>query len=201
MRTTWSGARCWLLLAGAHLLASAIVLAGVATLGGCASTPRRSTLTVEDFEETTRVMADRLRGSDLLAARTGESPRMVIAIAKVQNLTSDLIPESQQWYLMKRVQGSLPIGTLSRERNVAFVIPREQLDAALAANSLDAGTGAARRPTHEMTATFHSATRDAGKDRTDAYLVEYRITDLATGELKWTETFEFKREAVGRAYD
>jgi hypothetical protein len=31
--------------------------------------------------------------------------------------------------------------------------------------------------------------------------VDYRVTNLSSGELVWSETFEFKRVAKGRSYD
>src|SRR5947209_6180918 len=72
----------------------------------------------------------------------------------------------------------------------------------LTTSDLDATTAdMAAKLAHEMDATFRSATRSKGKDRTEAYLVEYRITTLATGELVWDESFEFKRVATGLSYD
>jgi hypothetical protein len=179
------------------LVGLSLVAIGVA---GCAA-PKSTQITSGDMEETTAAMAQKLSGSRFLADRTPESPRMVIAIAKVENLSSDLIPEGEQWLLMERVKGSLPIVDLGKKKNLAFVIPAEHLRAARAAGTLPEEYGANRKPTHEMTATFLSGTRIKGLDRTDAYLVEYRITDLTTGTLEWNETFEFKRVAAGRAYD
>jgi hypothetical protein len=172
----------------------------VLLLSACAA--RQSTqIRVADLEETTAVMADRLRGSSLLAERTADSPPMVVAIHKVENLTSDLIPEGQQWWMMHRVRSSQPLLALARDRSIRFVIPAQHLREGMERSAFDEGFAAGRAPTHEMSATFLSATRSAGKDRTDAYLCEYRITDLNSGQLAWTETFEFKRAAFGRAYD
>jgi hypothetical protein len=175
------------------------VMAGA--LVGCAGGAKSTQLTAGDLEETTGVMAQKLAESRFLADRTPESPRMVIAVNKVENLSSDMIPEGEQWWLMERVKGSLPIVELGKQKNLAFVIPAEHLRAARAKGTLPEEYAANRRPTHEMGATFRSGTRMARLDRTDAYLVEYRITDLATGALEWNETFEFKRAAAGLAYD
>jgi hypothetical protein len=176
-------------------------IASVALLAGCAGAARSTQLTNADLDDTTAVMSQKLAGSRLLAERTAQSPRMVVAIAKVENLSSDLIPESEQWMLMERVKGSQPIIQLGKEKNVAFVIPAEHLSAARRAGTLPEEAALARNPTHEMTATFRSGTRMMGMNRTDAYFVEYRITDLSTGTLEWDETFEFKRAASGIAYD
>ena len=171
-------------------------------LAGCASPgPKSTVLTASDLDTTTAVMAQKLSDSRLLAERNSESPKMVIAISKVQNLTSDIITEGEQWSLMEKVRGSLPIVQLGQQKNVTFVIPAEHLRSAQAKGTLPSDFASGRKPTHEMDATFRSATRSGGLDRTDAYLVEYRITDLASGELVWDETFEFKRVARGLSYD
>lgn len=181
----------------ALLAASACALS---TLGGCAA-KQTTRIRVVDLEETTTVIADKLRASDFLAERSPASPQMVIAIQKVENLTTDLLPESDRWWMMQRVRASQPILALSRDRNIRFVIPAEHLREGMDRGNFDADFAANRSPTHEMTATFLSATRSAGKDRTDAYMCEYRVTDLSSGSLVWTEVFEFKRAAFGKGYD
>lgn len=196
---------------GARPRGRVVIVAALAVsawwLAGCVSArPRSSTLTTEDLVVTTNEMAAQLSASEFLGARTAESEPIVIAIDKVQNLTSDIIPEGQQWWMMAAVRDRLNVNALRRERNVRFVIPAAHLRAGMERGNLEDGV-ASRAPTHQMSATFHSATRTSRGTRggpaarTDAYLCEYRITDLSTGELKWTGEFEFKREAFGRAYD
>ncbi len=171
-------------------------------LGACAAAPPKTTvLTTDDLDATTKDMAAKLASSKFLAERTPESERMVIAISKVENLSSDIITESEEWSLMQRVRDSLPIVDLGKQRNLVFVIPAEHLKAGQAKGAYDAEFAKGRKPTHEMDATFRSATRAVGKDRTDAYLVDYRVTNLSSGALVWSETFEFKRVAKGRSYD
>jgi hypothetical protein len=173
----------------------------VLVLAGCAGPPRSTALTVDDLEATTQAMADKLSGSDLLRGRTAESEAMIVAIDKVQNLTSDLIPEGQQWWMMARVRDKLNVNALRRDRNVRFVIAKERLLRGMEEGNFEATTGKERSPTHAMSATFRSLTRSAGKDRTEAYACEYRITQIGSGELKWSDTFEFKRVAFGKGYD
>ncbi len=178
------------------------VVCATLLLGACASAPPKSSrLTVDDLEATTTEIAQRLSSSDWLSSRTPESPPVVIAIDKVQNLTSDLIPSSEQWWMMARLRDGLNVSALRRDRNVRFVIPQEYLRDAIEAGRLPPETGEQRRPTHAMEGTFRSLTRTAGKDRTDAYMFETRITEIQTGEQVAQENFEFKRIAFGRAYD
>jgi hypothetical protein len=184
------------------ILIAASSLTTLLAIGGCATAPAKTTsLSMSDLEATCAEIAAKLRASDFLNGRGPDSPRMVVAINKVENLTSDVIPSSEQWWLMQRVRDSIGIQTLSRERNVRFVIPAKFLREAQRKGTLAEDAALERSPTHEMTATFRTATRTAKLDRTDAYLCEYRITDLSDGTLEWSETFEFKRTAFGRSYD
>jgi hypothetical protein len=156
---------------------------------------------MSDLDTTAAAMAKKLSEAKFLEGRTPDSPKMSIAIMKVENLSSDIITEGEEWSLMEKVRDSLPMVDLGKSRSIVFVIPAEHLRAAKAKGTLPEDAGAGRKPTHEMDATFRSATRSSRLDRTEAYLVEYRITDLSSGELVWDETFEFKRIARGLSYD
>ncbi len=181
--------------------ARAIPLGLLVLLVGCAGVPKSSRLTVGDFEATASELAAKLEASDLLSDRTPDSPRWTIAIDKVENLSSDVISESEQWWLVYGVRDAQPMRALRETRNVVWVIPAEQL-AMLRTSGYDvAQSGSERSPTHTMSGTFRSATRTASLDRTDVYRCEFRITDLATGEQVWADSVEFKRIARGKAWD
>ena len=193
-----------------RLLAAALAGLVVAGAGGCASSwsgkanydGESTAITVDDMQEITAQIADKLRASDFLAARTPESPPLTITINKVLNYTSDVIRDSDRWYLMYRVIDSFSIKTLSKEKNISLVIPAERLKELRAkVGTGDGPVGEGRKPTHVMEATFRSATFMAGANRTDAYYCQYSIVDIATGETAWSDKFEFKRAAVGRAYN
>lgn len=181
------------------VVVSACVMA--VTIAGCGTPPKTSTLTTEDLEETTTQMAAQLGSSDFLKERTKDSEAIIVAIDKVRNLTSDLIPEGQQWFMLSRVRDQLDVGTLRTTRNVRFVIPQQFLERAKRAGTIEGDLVLKREPTHQMSATFRSLTRAAGKDRTDAYICEYRITEIKSGALAWTGEYAFKRAAFGKAYD
>lgn len=171
---------------------------------GC-NKPQSTVMTADDYQFIASEMAAKLREhlseSPLFSARTPESPKWTIAIQKVQNLTSDMMPESAKWYLMARVRESVPIGSFSRERNIAFTIPAERLREARKRGAVSEDMEAGRKPTHVMSATFLSVTRASGQDRTDLYYCEYTLNDLKTGEVIWTDKVEFKRAAHGRSWD
>jgi hypothetical protein len=183
---------------------------GLGTLGGCATVfadkapyqGESTAITADDMQEITTQVAEKLRASDFLAKRTPESPPLTITINKVLNYTSDVIRDSDRWYLMYRVIDSFSIKTLSKEKNISLVIPAERLQELKAkVGTGDGAIGQGRKPTHVMEATFRSLTYLAGKDRTDAYYCQYSIVEVASGETVWSDKFEFKRAAVGRAYN
>lgn len=183
-----------------------LTLALVALAASCAAPARRTSgqstaITTEDMTEITEEITSKLAGSDFLASRTPDSPPLTITLRKVINYTSDVIRDSDRWYLMYRVLDSFSIQTLSKERNIRITIPVERL-AELRANVPDAERAAsARAPTHIMEAIFRSVTASSNSNRTDAYYCQYRITELASGQVVWSDRFEFKRAAVGRAYN
>lgn len=180
----------------------ALTLGAAAAVTGCATAQAKTTrLTVDDLEFTANELADKLRGSAFLANRSPSSPPMVVTVSKVENLSSDIIPEAEQWWLIHRLRNAQSVRTLSRDRNITFVIPIERLKAGRETEVFDDATAAGRAPTHEMTATFRSATRTAGVHRTDVYLCDLRITDLSDATLDFSDGVEFKRAAVGKSYD
>ena len=174
----------------------------------CASGPAHmqgesSTIAFEDITDTAKEMAEKLASSDFLRDRTAASPPVTITLSKVVNYTSDVIRDSERWYLMYRVLDSLPLRELRTSKNIKVVIPRERLeDLRLAAGDPNLPPlGEQRDPTHVMDATFRSVTYQSGKARTDAYYCQYRITDIRSGEVAWSDGFEFKRSALGRLID
>lgn len=162
-----------------------------------------STLAFEDITVTAKEMAEKLAASDFLKDRTAASPPVTITLSKVVNYTSDVIRDPERWYLMYRVLDSMPLRELRTQRNIKVVIPRERLDdlRLVAGDPNLPPLGEQRDPTHVLDATFRSVTYQTGKARTDAYYCQYRITDIRSGEVAWSDGFEFKRAALGRLID
>jgi len=187
---------------GVSALARALPLVFFALLPGACNRESKSTrLAADDFSVMSSEMAARLRASYFLAHRGPGSPPITVAVSKVDHLTTDLISDGEKWYLMDSVVSSEAMRAMEQEKNIRFVIPAERL-ASLRRRVPEASeAGAERRPTHAMTALIRSVTRSAGRDRTDLYSCEFRITQLSDGEQVWSDRFEFKRTAFGRAYN
>jgi hypothetical protein len=171
---------------------------------GCVAPQRTTRMTADDLDAMSHALAASLAASDVLAGRTGDSPLWVISISKVQNLSSDVMTDAEQWSVMARLRGSLPIGALWDQKNVRFVIPADRLDVLRDYGELDEVSGplgSQRRPTHQMTATFRSITRADSQYRTDLYYCEFSLIDLAAGQPVWSDRFEYKRAAAGHVLD
>ncbi len=173
----------------------------------CTTTPQTTVLRGADLEAAQQAMAHGLAASPFLRDRDASAPPIVIVTQKVENLTSDVIPPREQWMIVARLQGSLPVIELGRQKNIRFIVPPEHHDM-LREAGYDGELGRGLAPTHVMTATFRSSTRtvrpeDGGpvQRRQEYYTFEYRITELETRQLVWTDSFEFKREAVGVQID
>jgi len=184
----------------------AIVAGVVWVLGGvgCAAPQRTTRMTADDLDAMSHALAASLRASDAFTGRNPDSPRWVISISKVQNLSSDVMTDAEQWSVMARLRGSLPIQALWDQKNVRFVIPADRSEALEASGELDpvrGRLGGQRRPTHQMTAIFRSITRADAGSRSDLYYCEFSLVDLATGEPVWSDRFEYKRAATGHALD
>lgn len=160
-------------------------------------------LRASDLDVTHQQVAFQLASSGFLAGRRGDSPPIRIVIRRVENLTSDVLPPAELWMAVARVQGSLPVQDLARERNIVFQLPPEEV-AALRRAGFEVPLTPENRPTHALRAVFRSSTRSgssSGRRDTDTrkeyYFLEYMIVNLATRELEWEGSFEFAREASG----
>lgn len=181
------------------------MLAGLliaAFLTGCANaSPRTTRLTTRDLDEMATIVALNLRNSDWMTTRNEQSEPVVIAMEKVENLTDDIIPRGEQWAIMTKVRANASMVRVGREKAITFVMSKDAVLGAAERGTMEGAEENRRNPTHEMSATMRNATRSVKDARTDVYLCEFRITALATGELKWLDTFEVKRQAFGLTFD
>ncbi len=168
--------------------------------------PQSTRLTLEDFDHTVTEVTQQLLTSDFLTPRNGESPRVVITINQVRNLTSDVISPAEQWSVMGRVRSGLSVNAM-RQKNVVFQITPERHELLRHAGFDTDKIGPANPPTHVMSGVFRSSTRAATGDkklvdaRTDLYFLEFTIESIQDRHTVWTGGVEFKREAAGLAID
>ena len=184
-----------------------LVLIGL-VLVGCASTDSGSTrIRDDDLDAIVHEMIQSLAASDFLSTRTADSPSVSIMINKVQNLSSDVVTEAEQWRVVARIRGAVPLAEFARTKNIIFQITRPR-HAMLVRSGYVGDLGPTKLPTHLMAATFrsirragHSTKKKLTDLRADTYYMEFRITNLETRELEWVGEFLFKREATGLLID
>lgn len=185
----------------------ATVIAITVLLGGCVSAPETSTMTDDDFAATIGAMSASLGRSPFLMHRSPESEQAVVVIRKVENLTSDIIPVPEQWMTMARIQGSMPMRALRDTKNIVFVLPPERVRLAQEAGQRFSDTGSGLKPTHTLGAVFRSSTRahrnsDGFVDsRVDLYMLSFELAEIESREVVWTDSFDFKRVAVGELHN
>lgn len=171
---------------------------------GCASRGESTRLTASDLTHMATAMAQSLARSEALANRGPDSEPWYITVNKVQNLSSDVMNESEQWMVIAKLRAELPLLALREQKNITFVLPAERV-AKLRNHpdyvEYDERFGAERQVTHEMTATFRSLTRAQAKERTEVYYAEFEMLDLRTATPVWSDRFEFKRSAKGHVWD
>ncbi len=168
---------------------------------GCASAPKTSRIDVSDFDAMAAAMAESLSSSEALATRGPGSEPWVITVDKVTNLSDDVMTTAEQWSVMQRIAGSLPVRALRENQNVSMVLPRGRSDAVLAEAEGQLPGALRTTPTHVLHATFRSLERTQADRRTDVYFCEFELFDIADGEPVWTDRFEYKREARGHIWD
>lgn len=188
------------------LLHAALSVLTLAFLPACSSpTATRggaSTLfTIADIDEVVEQMAARLASSSFMLQRNPGSEPISLTLTKPVNYTNDVIRDGDRWTLIQNVMNSPTMQTVTRERNVKIIIPREFFDQ-LQRNSADArDMNTDRKPTHVMDSTLRTITRSGGDARTDQYECTYAVSALATGEILWQDVFKIKRLAYGVQYN
>ncbi len=151
-------------------------------------------------------MRDSLAGSAFLAGRHAGSPRAVIVLNRVENLSSDVISTAEQWMLVARVRSALPIREMARQRHIVFQITPERYEL-LREAGFEGPLENPMPPTHVMAATIRSARRsgrveaDVTDRRAEYYHLEYRITEVRSRIVVWSDGFDLKRQAAGRVID
>src|SRR5947207_13385421 len=102
-------------------------IALLAILTACSSQPKDARIQGDDLDVMADKMAASIAASPAFRDRTPESAPMVISIQKVENLTDQVMTEGEQWGVIAKIRGSLPIQALRQQKNITFVMPRERV--------------------------------------------------------------------------
>ncbi len=171
-------------------------------LAACGGAPKARTtfLNSVDLIEMTDRMAESFAGDQDMSARTPQSEQWIVSIARMQNLTNQVIPDRERWLYIARLRAQLQQSEIARRRNIIWIIPPERWPI-VQAELGDMPLELRRKPTHELTAQFGALTATSGRGRSDVYLCEYQLIDLHDGRIVWSDKWEVKRSILGRTYD
>ena len=101
---------------GGRVFAGVAMLIQAGAIGACSTSMGATTkMTLDDVNDMTQEMGVSLRSSNFLRDRTSESPRVLVAVDRAQNLTRDVIPLGEQWMIMQRIKDSAALQQIGRE--------------------------------------------------------------------------------------
>jgi len=197
-----------------------LILLSVIALPSCAQPRTRSTtvLTAADMEISANEVRQDLASSDFLAGRTPDSPPIILQPDRLQNYSNERLSYADKLAAVTRLLYDRAMQELFQQRNVAVLLPlKDRWRAARIAPDVDVDPfeaygmdhpGSGLTPTHALHARFDSITRtgaerqgDAADVRSDLFVVEYSIVDLATRRTVWTASSLIKRVAHGSLVD
>lgn len=184
-----------------------LLAAGVLSASACRSPENATTrMSVGDFEEVAAQFAAQLAKAKPIEGRTPQSdPPMVIAFQKVTNLSGDIMTPGDQWAALNQVRGTADVQRLWDDKRVAVVLTADQTRKQVQSGIEETRSGTSyavdRHPTHIITATLHGTQRSAGNERTDLYVWQFEMFDLATNQLVWSGECLIKRRAFGSQRD
>ncbi|MCA9292661.1 MAG: hypothetical protein KDA20_02475 [Phycisphaerales bacterium] len=177
----------------------ALCAAGVFALGACA-TPRINTtmLDARDIVSMTDAMLESLARDPAIGQRPDSSAPWIVTLDRAENMTEHPMSENERWTAMARLRAKLAESSFAHEHALIFILPGEEwrrLEPAQAAASTRL------QPTHALRATFWSDTQSNRRQRTDAYLCTFRLSELTTGAILWEDAFELEHAIARNTLD
>jgi len=180
----------------------AVVALAAVVVSGCQPPQVNTTrLGSQDLVVMTDEMVTSLLREPAVGARGPEASTWVITMDRAVNKTNDVMPRNELWAFMARLRAQLNRSPAMAERGMAFITPAEwaaQLDLEADRRAADYQRAA---PTHALMATFYSLTTAERRLRSDAYLCEFRLIDLATEHIVWTDKYEVKYAVARNRFD
>ncbi len=171
---------------------------------GCGGPPKVRTtfLNSVDLLDMTDRMAASFANDAVIGERSPDDKPWVISINRVANHTNQIIPEREKWLYIGRLRAVLAQSPIARDRSIIWVIPPERWP--IIAHEIGAPEepyGLRMAPTHLLTAAFHSLTLTHAQGRSDTYVCDFQLLDLATSRIVWEDRWEVKRAIEGLTFD
>ena len=187
-----------------HYLRLSAFICGSLIFFGC-------TTAVQSGHNTALDAVDLQRMTDDMAAKIVADPDVQAAIAKegtlsvvvqpVENrMVAEVLPRGPAQAFTARVRVLLARHAPER---FTWVMNRDAFyDLRARETDIDLGLPPERvQPRYALTSIFSSLTNEDAKRRSAYYLCEYQLTDLASGNLLWSGSYEVKKIAVRQFLD
>jgi hypothetical protein len=173
-------------------------------LSGCTSaveSGHNTALDAVDLQQMTDDMAAKIVADPQVQAAIAKEGQLPVVIQPVENrMVAEVLPRGPAQAFTARVRVLLSKHAPDRflwvmNRDAFYELRNREVD-------IDLGPQPERvQPRYALTSIFSSLTKEDPKRRSAYYLCEYQLTDLASGNLLWTGSYEVKKIAVRQFLD
>ena len=187
-----------------HPRPSALLCGFVFLFCGCTSavqSGRNTALDSVDLVKMTDDMATKIVADPRVQAAIAREGQLPVVVQPVENrMVAEVLPRGPAQAFTARVRVLLSKHAPDRflwvmNRDAFYELRNREVD-------IDLGPQPERvQPRYALTSIFSSLTKEDPKRRSAYYLCEYQLTDLASGNLLWTGSYEVKKIAVRQFLD
>jgi len=187
-----------------YLRLSAFICGSVLFMVGCTSaveSGHNTALDAVDLQQMTDDMAAKIVADPQVQAAIAKEGRLPVVVQPVENrMVAEVLPRGPAQAFTARVRVLLSKHAPDRflwvmNRDAFYELRNREVD-------IDLGPPPERvQPRYALTSIFSSLTKEDPKRRSAYYLCEYQLTDLGSGNLLWTGSYEVKKIAVRQFLD
>ncbi|MEM1166302.1 MAG: hypothetical protein AAGI30_08430 [Planctomycetota bacterium] len=166
---------------------------------------RTTLIQADDIIEITNSVRTSFASSPFFTSRSATSVPITIEPGRVTNVSNERLTGGDQRAMLTRVLYEPGIHRQLASRNIRLLRPTESPELL---NQSWATYFSQTPPTHVLNAQFSSASRQAAVGdtlspdaRSDLFIVDYTLVELASRDVVWSDQFELKRFATGRTID
>jgi len=187
-----------------YLRLSAFICGSLLFMVGCTSaveSGHNTALDAVDLQQMTDDMAAKIVADPQVQAAIAKEGRLPVVVQPVENrMVAEVLPRGPAQAFTARVRVLLSKHAPDRflwvmNRDAFYELRNREVD-------IDLGPPPERvQPRYALTSIFSSLTKEDPKRRSAYYLCEYQLTDLGSGNLLWTGSYEVKKIAVRKFLD
>lgn len=182
---------------------TAVVSTGCESTGGTGA--NTTLIQASDLLEVSDAARAALASSAFFVSRSAASRPLTIEPGRVTNISNERLTAGDRRAMLTRVLYEPGIQQQLASRNIALLRPSESPELLAGVWPVAFST---TPPTHVLNAQFSSASRQAAianslspDARSDLFVIDYTLVELATRDVVWSHQSELKRYATGRTID